>query len=76
MNCFIVSASVNSGNDMNAVVKQSYFKGSHYLIKAVLIESNFLWTWCSFRVESVTLMIDKESPEIHFFAFVLVLKYF
>jgi hypothetical protein len=27
---------------MTVVVKQSYFKGGHYLIKAVLIESYFL----------------------------------
>jgi ABC-type Fe3+/spermidine/putrescine transport system ATPase subunit len=29
---------------MTVVVKQSYFKGGHYLIKAVLIESYFLST--------------------------------
>jgi hypothetical protein len=33
---------------MTVVVKQSYFKGGHYLI-AVLIESYFLSTWFAFR---------------------------
>jgi hypothetical protein len=40
MKYFYISTSVNSSGqrNVNGVVKQSYYKGSHYLIKAVLTE--------------------------------------